>query len=126
MVSGDGRLMGCVSNRDARVLATARHTSSILHGPVRSLLRLAHADATNIAHPSIHAKPTDSLSTVIARMATSRIHRIFVVDDGGKPVGVVSLTDVLSVLVKEPRPDYFKGYFDTSVAASSEALGFSS
>ena len=117
VVGVDGRLLGCVSNRDARVIATARHSVSVLHGPVRSLLRLAHDSSTNIMHPSIHAKATDTLATVMSRLATSRIHRVFVVDDDNKPVGVVSLSDVLNTLVKEPKPDYFGAFFDETVDA---------
>ena len=115
-----GKLVGCVSNRDARVLVTGRHALSMLHGPVSKLIQRSHGSA-NICHPSIRARPSDTLATIIARMAASRIHRIFVVDDEGVPVAVVSLTDVLATLVTEPTPDYFHGFFDAAVSASGGA-----
>jgi len=113
----EGELIGCVSNRDARVIATARHSLEILHSPVRTLLRMAHDESTNITSPSIHAQLTDSLELVMQRMAVARIHRVFIVDDDFRPTGVVSLSDVLTTLVKEPTPDYFGDYFDNTVPA---------
>lgn len=52
------------------------------------------------------------------KLAATRIHRIFVVKPGtNTPVAVISLRDVLNVLVQEPTPDYFNGFFDATSTA---------
>ena len=79
---------------------------------------MSRSKTNDIAHASIVAKPTDALGLVIRRMATSRIHRIFIVDAAHKPVGVVTLTDILSKMALEPRKDYFSGFFDASVSSA--------
>lgn len=117
VVDGSGKLVACLSTRDVRVLVTSRRPLSILHGPVRSLIAMAASKTNDIKHASIVAKPSDSLDLVIRRMATSRIHRVFVVNDAQKPVGVVSLTDILNKMAHEPRKDYFRGFFDATVSA---------
>jgi predicted transcriptional regulator len=48
---------------------------------------------------------------VIRVLESLHMHRVVVTDSHGRPTGVVSLRDVLSVLVVEPR-DYFGDYFD--------------
>ena len=44
-------------------------------------------------------KPNDTLDTLLEKLKMHRIHRIFVVNDEYKPIGVVSLKDVLGLLV---------------------------
>jgi hypothetical protein len=44
----------------------------------------------------------DTLETVVTRMVSSRVHRIFVVDDHGHPQRVVSITDVLGQYISVP------------------------
>ena len=43
-------------------------------------------------------------------MVASQIHRIFVVDQAGRPVRVVSLGDVFEQYVQEPE-GYFRDFF---------------
>ena len=40
-----------------------------------------------------------------------KIHRIYVVDEGGNVEGVITLRDIISRLVHEPR-GYFGDFFD--------------
>lgn len=46
------------------------------------------------------AAPDDTLSAVLARLVARRLHRLYVVDADRKPVGVVTLTDVLRAVAK--------------------------
>ena len=52
----------------------------------------------------------DTLEDIVGRMVASRIHRIFVVDDAGRPLRVVSLGDVFEQYVEEPE-GYFGDFF---------------
>jgi CBS-domain-containing membrane protein len=45
---------------------------------------------------------SDTFGSIIKRLAAQRLHRIYIVDSDGLPTGLVSLTDVLSVLVRSP------------------------
>eukprot|EP01104_Vermistella_antarctica_P010515 TRINITY_DN2813_c1_g1_i1.p1 TRINITY_DN2813_c1_g1~~TRINITY_DN2813_c1_g1_i1.p1 ORF type:complete len:333 (+),score=91.71 TRINITY_DN2813_c1_g1_i1:148-1146(+) len=41
-------------------------------------------------------KPSDTIGAVVHILDTNHIHRLFVVDDDGKPIGVLSLCDLIS------------------------------
>ncbi|KAL3342728.1 hypothetical protein AABB24_026656 [Solanum stoloniferum] len=53
----------------------------------------------------------DSLKDVIMKLDSKKIHRIYVVDDMGNLEGVITLRDIISKLVHEPR-GYFGDFFD--------------
>jgi CBS domain containing-hemolysin-like protein len=45
------------------------------------------------------------------KLNSEKIHRIYVVDDKGNTEGVITLRDIISKLVHEPR-HYFGDFFD--------------
>lgn len=53
----------------------------------------------------------NSLKEVIMKLDSMKIHRIYVVDDKGNLEGVITLRDIISKLVHEPR-GYFGDFFD--------------
>jgi len=55
--------------------------------------------ATN---PSIVCRPTDLIKTVITSLAFLKIHRLYVVDEKNRPIGVVSLGDILQKIMEVP------------------------
>ncbi len=44
---------------------------------------------------------------VFSQISASRIHRIYMCDDKGHPIRVISLSDLLERFVVEPSPNYF-------------------
>lgn len=96
VVDENGRLVGNVSASDIRGLGSEEK-------PFSSLVQ-----AISTFSPSplpITCTLSSTLYSVISLLADHRIHRVWVVDDAGKPIGVVSLTDVLKVLERvEPDP----------------------
>lgn len=46
------------------------------------------------------ASPSDTFASVLALLVGRRLHRLYVVDVDGKPIGVVTLTDVLKAVAK--------------------------
>ncbi len=48
---------------------------------------------------AISVSENASVSDVLHRLAESRLHRLFLRDDSGRPVGVCSLKDILQALV---------------------------
>lgn len=67
--------------------------------------------AQDLMTPVIHSVPPDLPVRVAAqRLLAMRVHRLFVVD-GGVPVGIVTATDFLRVLLElEGGPDLTGGY----------------
>lgn len=59
----------------------------------------------------ITCKRDDTVKEVILMLDSEKIHRIYVVDDDGNLEGVVTLRDIISKLVHEPR-GYFGDFFD--------------
>lgn len=71
--------------------------------PWAGLVRDEYGRALLAARPVLTCSEGDSLGSVITRLAELRAHRIYCVDAvSGKPSGVISLTDVLSALVRSP------------------------
>eukprot|EP00963_Diacronema_lutheri_P007302 scaffold644_cov357-Pavlova_lutheri.AAC.1 len=57
--------------------------------------------------PLVTCRPTDALEDVVSKLVCHRMHRVYVVDDQSAPVGCITLTDVLRLLVqKEAVPAF--------------------
>ncbi|EGD80962.1 hsp16-like protein, variant [Salpingoeca rosetta] len=107
VVDAEGKIHGNVSARDARLIVGSTKIYKLLDMPIKTYLDVVTDGAENSA---ITCKSTDKLETVISQLVRSRIHRIYVVDDDGRPLRVVSLRNVLTKFVKEPE-GYFGHYF---------------
>ncbi len=83
VVDAEGRLAGVITDRDAVLAVYARR---VAFGSVR----VEAAMARNVITCTIH----DDVAQVEHWMATHKIRRIPVVDEAGKPIGVVTLSDV--------------------------------
>jgi CBS domain-containing protein len=53
-----------------------------------------------MTHETVTIKPTASLQETAQRMIDAHIHRLVVVDDHHRPIGIVSSTDVLTALAR--------------------------
>lgn len=59
----------------------------------------------------VTCKRENTIKEVIVMLDSKKIHRIYVVDDDGNLEGVITLRDIISKLVHEPR-GYFGDFFD--------------
>ncbi|KAL4566681.1 hypothetical protein LXL04_030802 [Taraxacum kok-saghyz] len=59
----------------------------------------------------ITCRKDDTLKEVISKLDSKEIHRIYVVDEDGDLEGVITLRDIISRIVHEPR-GYFGDFFD--------------
>jgi len=50
--------------------------------------------------PIITCSSTDTLETVVEKVSSNHVHRIYVVDESGKPLRVITLTDILRLLIE--------------------------
>jgi len=99
----NGQLVGNISVRDIRSAVARPELWSNLFEPVSKFLADMRADSDDIMNPAISCSANDTLDKVIGKLCTSRIHRVYLVDDKGQLVSVVSLSDVIGVFVSEPE-----------------------
>jgi CBS-domain-containing membrane protein len=95
VVGDDGRLVGEVSAADLRGLN--RERLSDLTKPVIMFLKSSKGDLTKPL--TCHGKFT--LSQVMAGIIRSKAHRVWVVDEDDVPIGVITLSDILSMFLPE-------------------------
>lgn len=122
VVDMDGKLVGNISNRDIRVLVDSPSVYKQIHSPLHHFLAevkgsvvdseptLAHGDrgappsskvllgeADSVA-PSITCSRDMTLRVVLRRLHVTKIHRLYVTDDEDRPLAVVSLSDILTII----------------------------
>ena len=83
-------------NHDAPEAAPA-HTASAF---ARAADRRRSTLGGDVGQTIAAASPTDTIASVLACMVGRRVHRLYIVDgSNGKPLGLVTLTDVLRAAV---------------------------
>lgn len=106
VVDSDGVIVANFSVSDVRLLAAVSNqvdADAALALPVLNFLReRAPKDMHSIAPSSLSpvvVQESDSVAMAIQLLAESRLHHIYIVDASRRPVGVLSLTDVIRALV---------------------------
>jgi len=104
VIDSDGKLTGVISVRDLKAISTDARMFWRLYQTVKNFLLKIRKENNETGgdrpRSVVTVKPADTLETVIHRLAEHDIHRIFVVDDHKKPIGVISLKDVLYEIIK--------------------------
>jgi CBS domain-containing protein len=73
------------------------HQKPIRFRPLREALSI-------LPRPVVTCRSSDSMGYIMAILLHYRIHRVYVVDDGNKPIGVISLHDILSEIMETRTP----------------------
>ena len=89
VVTSDGRLTGMVTDRD---LCMAAYTQG---RPMQTI-----PVATAMAKDPIVVQPTDMIDVAEGLMRDHQIRRLAVLDDAGRPVGVLSLSDLVRLAAR--------------------------
>jgi CBS domain-containing protein len=97
IVDDAGRLRGNLSLRDLKAMSTDGRFFWRLYQTVENyIIKLKHEIKEGQRPKRVQVcKKTQSLEHVINLLADHSIHRVFVVDDEKKPIGVITLKDVL-------------------------------
>eukprot|EP00056_Hartaetosiga_gracilis_P001373 m.44503 g.44503 ORF g.44503 m.44503 type:complete len:346 (+) comp10611_c0_seq8:219-1256(+) len=104
----DGTICGVVSARDARLMVTRPTRLRFVSQPL-SLFDDLHVSPFD--HQTVCVKRTSTLEEVVDRLLSTGVHRVFVVDDSQRPEGVISLRDVITCLIVEPKDSTMADYF---------------
>uniref|UniRef100_A0A1D1XEL3 SNF1-related protein kinase regulatory subunit gamma-1 n=1 Tax=Anthurium amnicola TaxID=1678845 RepID=A0A1D1XEL3_9ARAE len=115
---GGKKAVGNISIRDVQYLLTAPEiykdyrsiTAKNFLSAVRKYLE-EHQETSPMLLGVITCKRDDTIKDVILRLDSYKIHRIYVVDEEENVEGVITLRDIISKLVHEPRR-YFGDFFD--------------
>jgi len=94
IVDENGKLVGNLSA--SNIKGINRSNFHVLTQPVSEFL--ARDKQRKWYDVPVSAKPYHKMKEVILQFVSSKVHRIYITSDEGRPVGVVSLTDVLNVL----------------------------
>nr|GMD35301.1 SNF1-related protein kinase regulatory subunit gamma-1 [Ipomoea batatas] len=116
--SGGTKAIGNISIRDIQFLLNApeiyRDFRSITAKNFLTAIR-RHLAENSKESPMLSGMVTcrrdDNLKSVITKLDSLKIHRIYVVDNAGNLEGIITLRDIISKLVHEPR-GYFGDFFD--------------
>jgi len=97
----DGVLTGVLSLKDLKAMSTDARLFWKLYQPVKNCILKVTQDDKEHERPRklVTVMGTDTLETVVRKLAENHIHRVFIVDHAGKPDGVITLKDVLYELI---------------------------
>jgi len=100
VVNDDGILVGNISVSDLKLIGYDATLISRLFYPIKEFLRVIRAphDAEHPISQPIFVKKDSTLGEVVRKLVETRFHRVYVVDENYKPVGVVSNLEVLKAL----------------------------
>jgi len=89
IVDEDGKIVGNLSASDLRGLSHDLFTK----------IRLPVMEFISKQKEVLTCKPNWTLKSVVEKLAETGVHRLWIIDDNKKPIGVVSLTDCIKGLL---------------------------
>ena len=95
VVDANGKLVGNTSAKDLKLFMLDRGNLSLDQLIMEYLSAIRQRELVNEVHPSCSVTLSASIGHVIELMHATKYHRVFVVDREGRPVGVLSVTDIL-------------------------------
>lgn len=97
VVDEQGILTANLSLTDVRNVASPQ-AITYLNGPVSQFINYVHHNDFNTKYPSVATRDTATFKQLIARMTAAGIHRIYLEDEMKKPIGVISMSDIMRFL----------------------------
>jgi CBS domain-containing protein len=95
VVDGSGKLVGNTSAKDLKLFMLDRGSLSLDQLIMEYLSAIRQREMQDVRHPSCSVQLSASIGHVIELMSATKYHRVFVVDKEARPIGVLSVTDIL-------------------------------
>jgi len=103
IVDKNGTLISAISAKDIRVLDSKILFSQLYKSALEFVIKARNIEKSEMDKkmiPQISATPDTTLGEVLKKLASFKIHRIFVVDSNKKALGVISLGDLLTAILQ--------------------------
>jgi len=99
VVNDEGKLVGAISHSDLKLIQSDARMFWRLYQTVKNfLLKNRKEGYERPTHPIV-ADSHETIETALRKFEENHVHRIFVVDDHKKPVGIISLKDILMEII---------------------------
>lgn len=95
----DGSLVGYTSAKDVWLAAMDNSKTSMdleIMSYLAAVRQLRVEKDGKARHPACHVYENDTIAHILGILVKTRYHRVFVVDQQSKPIGVVSITDIVN------------------------------
>jgi len=101
VVDETGRLVGNTSGSDLKLFLKTP-SMELLDMPIMNFLNKIRQESLNERSPTISCSSKDSLRMIVGKLASTKIHRMFIANDsaGYKPEKVISISYILKLIVK--------------------------
>lgn len=104
VVDEEGHLLANISNSDVKTMLAQNRVLSLAQTAMDFVAAVRSGDAGKTssgkaAAAAMHVSPETTVKQVIAKLAATKVHRMYVCDSDGLLVGVVSLKDILRALI---------------------------
>jgi len=104
VVNTEGKLEGNLSIRDLKAICSDGRMFWRLYQTTKNFLQKVkkeYHEKHGIPNHPVFLKTNNTIEFAIKQLVTNRIHRIFIVDDANKPIGILSLKDILLELITD-------------------------
>jgi len=102
VIDDDGRIVDNISLRDLKAMAPDAGLFWRLFGTTKTFLEKLQAERLGGRPYSVQVCSTDdTLGDIIKRLVDQKIHRIYITDSDQKPIGLLSLKDILLELLTQ-------------------------
>eukprot|EP01114_Cavostelium_apophysatum_P019401 TRINITY_DN6248_c0_g1_i3.p1 TRINITY_DN6248_c0_g1~~TRINITY_DN6248_c0_g1_i3.p1 ORF type:complete len:325 (+),score=61.63 TRINITY_DN6248_c0_g1_i3:111-1085(+) len=99
VVDETGQLMSTLSAKDIKMLDIANPFRKLFQSALKFVQDI-RAQSVMESMPIVHCYPKSTVTEVVMRLTSLKIHRIFIVDELHRPIGIISLGDVLKLLLR--------------------------
>ena len=93
VVDDDGKLIGIVTERDLVYLVSLGKSHLAGEYPIWQLM----------TENPVTGKPTDTIDEALVRMKEINVRHLPIVDEEGRPVGIISIRDVIDYILRAIR-----------------------
>jgi len=99
VINDDGKLVGAISHSDLKLIQADGRMFWRLYQTVKNFLLKNRKEGYDRPHHPVIADANETIESALKKFEESHVHRMFVVDEHKKPIGVISLKDILLEII---------------------------